>query len=76
MVDLTCLECNEDSLSPSLWEAGFRHVEGQVHVAGLECYVCKLCGADPVFPDQIRRNQRRISDARARVIECMKEGME
>lgn len=63
---LTCLECNEETLTPSLWEADFRHGEGQVHVTGLECYVCEQCGADPVFPDQIRRNHRLVSDAKRR----------
>jgi len=53
-------------LTASLFSDDFQH-EGQVvRVDGLECYVCELCGADPVFPDQIRRNERRIADAKRR----------
>jgi len=35
-----------------------------LHVADLECYRCDACGADPVFTDQIRRNQLKIADTK------------
>lgn len=60
----SCEECDAGTLHPSTWAADFRHGSGTVRVAGLECYTCDRCGADPVFTDQIRRNQRRIADAR------------
>jgi HTH-type transcriptional regulator/antitoxin MqsA len=63
---LHCPECDQPSLAPSVWAADFRHEDTQVHVDGLECHVCAQCGADPVFPDQIRRNERRIADAKRR----------
>lgn len=59
-----CLECDTGRLHPSTWQADFRHGDASVHVGELECYVCDQCGADPVFADQIRRNDRRIADAR------------
>ena len=35
-------------------------------VSGLEHYECTTCGADPAFPDQIRRNELIIADAKRR----------
>ena len=65
-LNLRCLECDTGHLTASLFSDDFQH-EGQVvRVDGLERYVCELCGADPVFPDQIRRNERRIADAKRR----------
>lgn len=63
---LICTECGSGKLHPSTWEGDFRHGEVMVHVADLECYRCDECGADPVFTDQIRRNHRRVVDARRR----------
>lgn len=59
-----CPSCEQGHLSPSLFADDFRHNGESVHVQGLECFVCDRCGADPVFPDQIRRNQRRIADGK------------
>lgn len=64
--DLRCLECENGHLTASLFADDFQHEGQPVHVDGLECYVCGQCGADPVFPDQIRRNERRIADAKRR----------
>jgi HTH-type transcriptional regulator/antitoxin MqsA len=60
----TCTECNRGTLHPSTWEADFRHGDAMVHVANLECHRCDNCGADPVFAEQIRRNQTKIADAK------------
>lgn len=65
--ELICSECGTGHLHPSTWEGNFRHNGAQVHVTDLECYRCEACGADPVFTDQIRRNQLRIADAKRRV---------
>ena len=63
---LVCPQCETGHLVASAWEDDFRHGDSTIHVADLECYVCDLCGADPVFTDQIRRNQVKIADAKRR----------
>lgn len=59
-----CSECGEGRLHPTTWEDDFRHYDGTIHVSGLQCYVCDACGADPVYPDQIVFNEKRIADAK------------
>src|SRR3546814_19359545 len=61
---MICPSCELGNLVPSVFADDFRHNDSSVHVEGLECYVCDRCGADPVYPDQIRRNQLRIADAK------------
>ncbi|MCB1607010.1 MAG: type II toxin-antitoxin system MqsA family antitoxin [Xanthomonadales bacterium] len=63
-MSLQCDECGIGSLSPAVWEGVFRHGDASIKVTGLECHRCSHCGADPVFTDQIRRNQARIADAK------------
>jgi HTH-type transcriptional regulator/antitoxin MqsA len=53
-------------LRPSTYVAEIDHGEQRLRVSDLECYECADCGADPVFPDQARRNHRRYQDARRR----------
>lgn len=60
----TCNECGEGRLHPSTWEGDFRHYDGTVHVTGLQCHRCDVCDADPVFPEQIAFNEKRIADAK------------
>ena len=62
--NLRCGECGGGVLRPSTWTGSVLHAGASIEVPGLECHVCDACGADPVFPDQIRRNDRRIADAR------------
>lgn len=60
-----CPNCETvGSLVPTFYASDFKHGEGTIHVEGLECYLCSVCQADPVFPDQARRNHCRINDAR------------
>lgn len=61
---LKCTECGNGRLHPATWTGAVRHRDLTLHVADLECHRCDACGSDPVFTDQIRRNQRRIADAR------------
>ena len=61
---MICSSCEQGNLFPSVFADDFRHNDSSVRVEGLECYVCDQCGADPVYPDQIRRNQLRIADAK------------
>jgi len=61
---MTCSNCEQGHLIASTFADDFRHNDATLHIDGLECYVCDNCGADPVYPDQIRRNQLRIADAK------------
>lgn len=63
---LTCTECDAGTLHPAIWEGDFRHGGSMIHVSDLECYRCDMCAADPVFPEQIRRNQLKIADTKRR----------
>lgn len=64
---LLCGECGVGHLKASEWESEFESGGVPFRVAGLECYRCDHCGADPVFTEQIRRNERRIDLARQAV---------
>lgn len=59
-----CPVCEEGVLTPVLFEDSFNHNGGEVSVHGLEGYRCSNCDAEPILPDQIRRNHVRISDAK------------
>jgi len=61
---LRCNECGLGTLSPATWEGSFRHGDGSLTVSELECHRCSCCDADPVFAEQIRRNQARVADAK------------
>ena len=61
---MICNECGTGALSVGTWTAEIRHNEKLLSVSDLECYVCSNCGADPVYADQIRRNQLKIVDAK------------
>jgi HTH-type transcriptional regulator/antitoxin MqsA len=64
---LLCPQCEKGHLLPSKWADDFQHNGKTVRVVDLECYICDRCGADPVFTDQIRRNQLKISDAKRKL---------
>lgn len=59
-----CSECREGRLHPSTWDSDFRHYDSSIHVTGLQSYLCDVCGADPVFRDQIIYNEKRIADVK------------
>ncbi|WP_246156236.1 hypothetical protein [Thiohalocapsa marina] len=56
--------CEQGALTPDTYSDTFQHHGAELVVHGLECYICRDCGADPVFEDQIRRNHARVVDAR------------
>lgn len=64
--ELICPMCEEGHLTPATFEGDFKHNGNTIHVDGLECHRCGICGADPVLEDQIRRNHRHIADAKRR----------
>lgn len=62
-----CPVCGEAALKPAIFSDTFRHNERDLVVDGLEGYECSKCNADPIYPEQIRRNERRIREAKRRV---------
>ncbi len=64
--DIICPVCEQAKLCESVFADDFKHGDKTVRVEGLECYICENCGANPVFPGQIRRNHLYIADAKRR----------
>lgn len=61
-----CPVCEKGRLSTATYADEFEHRGETIHIEGLESYICERCGAEPMFEDQIRRNDRRVIDARRR----------
>ena len=59
-----CPVCEVGKLSPIEYSDTFQHKGADLCVEGLEGYLCQACGADPIFEEQIRRNHRRVIDAK------------
>jgi putative zinc finger/helix-turn-helix YgiT family protein len=62
--NLSCPVCEKGALRSESWDMEFEHAGQKAIAQGLEYSVCDTCGADPVLPEQARRNQVKISDAR------------
>jgi HTH-type transcriptional regulator / antitoxin MqsA len=60
----TCPVCGEAALKSVTFSDTFKHNERDLVVGGLEGYHCDSCNFDPIAPEQIRRNQLRIRDAK------------
>jgi hypothetical protein len=58
---MMCPVCEFGTLKPTTWSAVF----GGVTVNGLEGYICDHCDSDPIYTAQIRRNEKRIAEARS-----------
>lgn len=67
-----CPLCEEGVLTPIQFEDAFSHEGRTVTVRGLEGNRCAACAAEPIFPEQIRRNQLRISDAKREALGLLK----
>lgn len=63
---LFCPDCEEVAARPALRDCAITHDDRNLVVNNLECYRCGVCGTEQVRPDQIRRNQMLIADARRR----------
>lgn len=61
---LLCPMCEEGHLHSARYAQDFTYRGQTLHMEELEGYECDVCGADPIFEDQIRRNHRRIADAK------------
>lgn len=59
-----CPVCGQAALKRAIYSDTFKHNERDVRVDGLESYECASCNSEPMFPQQIRRNERRIREAR------------
>jgi HTH-type transcriptional regulator / antitoxin MqsA len=59
-----CTECDVGQLIPTIYADDFQHGSKVLHVENLECFLCDHCGADPIYADQIRRNQLKVADAK------------
>ena len=59
-----CPVCGEAALKPAIYSNTFRHNDRELVVDGLEGYDCSSCKSEPIFPEQIRRNDRLIREAR------------
>lgn len=70
-----CPVCEKGELTTTVYSDTFSHNGKPLQVHGLEGYRCDRCGADPIFPDQIKRNQTRIADAK-RKADGLLSGME
>lgn len=63
---LLCPVCGNDSLTRGSHDLGLLWAGQKIVANNLEHYDCSVCGADPAFPDQIRRNELKIADAKRR----------
>ena len=63
---ILCPMCDSNSLTAARYSTLFAHGASKILVEDLEKYDCAACHSDPIFPDQVRRNQIKIADARRR----------
>jgi HTH-type transcriptional regulator / antitoxin MqsA len=63
----TCPVCGEPGLKAVSFSDTFQHNDADLVVDGLEGYECVKCRSEPmIFTEQIRRNERRIREAKRR----------
>jgi HTH-type transcriptional regulator/antitoxin MqsA len=62
--DIECPACEQGKLTPETYDDVFQNNGAPIQVHGLERYRCSVCSAQPIFKDQIKRNQLRIADAK------------
>jgi HTH-type transcriptional regulator/antitoxin MqsA len=65
---LSCPVCEKTSLVPENFSDDFKFEGKPLHVDNLEGYRCTECNAEPIMPDQIKRNHSRITDAKRAVL--------
>lgn len=59
-----CPICGAPGLKAVTFADTFQHNGGELAVDGLEGHECAKCNSEPILPDQIRRNEIRIKDAK------------
>src|SRR5690625_3365503 len=60
----TCPVCDAGTLKAHRYSDEFEYRGRTLKVDDRECWLCPACSADPIFPDQARRNHARYQDAR------------
>src|SRR5690625_5636437 len=60
----TCPVCDAGTLKAHRYSDELEYRGRTLKVDDLECWLCPACSADPIFPDQARRNHARYQDAR------------
>lgn len=66
MTEDICPVCEVGKLEEHTYSDDFKHNGASIHVDGLECSICDHCGADPISPEQIKRNHKHIADTKRR----------
>lgn len=64
--ELICPMCDATDLTVMHFDDLLKHGDATIQIEGLEQYLCADCGAESMYPDQIRRNQLRINDGKRR----------
>lgn len=59
-----CPICGEGRLRTATFDLAIQHRNIRLPVRGLEHSECSACGETPILPDQIRKNDRIIADAK------------
>ena len=59
-----CPVCGEAAATAVTFSDTFKHNGANLVVHGLEAYRCANCHSEPIVPEQIRRHQLRITDAK------------
>lgn len=67
-IQAICPVCEEGVLTPETFGDQVRFENAYITVAQLERSRCSQCAADPLLPEQIKRNQRKIADAKRRAV--------
>lgn len=63
-----CSECDEGRLRLSTYDDEYTFNEQPLLVEGLECGICENCGAEIITPPLVKKNQKRITDAKRAVL--------
>lgn len=61
---IICAECEIGLLKPAEFSDTFIYNGKELEVAGLEKYVCDTCGAEPIYPHQVRKNEKLFAQAK------------
>jgi putative zinc finger/helix-turn-helix YgiT family protein len=63
-MDQKCVLCGKGDLIDDTYSDTFKYDDQEIVVDGLERSLCSVCGSDPIMPEQGRRNQLRVADAK------------
>ena len=61
---MLCPSCEEGKLAAAVYSDTFQYNGDPIQVGNLECYRCANCGEATFAPEQIRRNNARVADAK------------